>query len=197
MQSSPKTPSAETRVRAFPPTRFIVLLALAILLVACFVVTWQTRGVMAHLPSRTGRGESGPSASLVDTSPWTTAQTLAGMAATAEEKEYSRQAEHLADHSVDQAFAAALRESNLESQQRTLTGDALALSQKVSELKQFVAQDQQTVNQLTAAAKSAKPGAADDNSADDSDLGIAKAQLNLDSDQLADLTQVLAGGGGR
>ncbi len=191
MQSSPKTPSAETRVRAFPPTRFIVLLALAILLVACFVVTWQTRGVMAHLPSRTGRGESGPSASLVDTSPWTTAQTLAGMAATAEEKEYSRQAEHLADHSVDQAFAAALRESNLESQQRTLTGDALALSQKVSELKQFVAQDQQTVNQLTAAAKSAKPGAADDNSADDSDLGIAKAQLNLDSDQLADLTQAL------
>lgn len=175
----------------FPPARFIVLLALAILLVACFVATWQTRGVMAHLPSHTGKGGSGQSASLVDTSPWTTAQTLAGMAATAEEKEYARQAERLADHSVDQAFAAALREANLVSQQRTLTGDALALSQNVNELKQFVTQDQQTVNQLTPAAKPGKPGAADDNSADDSDLDIAKAQLNLDSDELADLTQAL------
>lgn len=192
MQPFPKSPSAEAKVSVFPETRLILLFGLAILLVACCVVAWETRGVMAHLPSRTAQpGSAGRGASLVDITPWTTAQTLTGMAVTAEEKEYARQVERLADHSVDQAFAAALRESKLEVQQRALTGDALALSQKVDQIKQFVSQDQQTVNQLSAAAKAAKPGAPDDDSADDSDLGIAKAQLNLDSDQLADLTQSL------
>lgn len=147
---------------------------------------------MAHLPSRSGQpGSAGQGATLVDTSSWTTARTLAGMAVTAEEKEYARQAERLADHSVDQAFAAALRESNLESQQRTLTGDALAISQKVDQIKQFVAQDQQAVNNLAAAAKETKPNAANSNAADDSDLGIAQAQLDLDTSELADLTQSL------
>jgi len=192
MQSSPDPPSAEARGRVFPRTRFIVLLSLTILLVACFVVAWETRDVMVHLPSRAGQpGSTAQNASLVDTSPWTTAQTLAAMAATAEEKEYAREAEHLADHSVDQAFAAALRRANLETQQGSLTGAALALSQKVNELKQFVAQDQEAVNRLAASAKGAKPGAADDNTEDDPDLGIAKAQLNLDSDELAELAQSL------
>ena len=189
MQSSPSVSSPEGNALAFPRTRLIVLFGLAILLAACFVAAWETRGVMAHLPSRSGRSNS--AATLVDTSPWTTAQTLAGMAVTVEEKEYARQAERLADRSVDQAFAAALRESSLDSQQRSLTGKALALSQRVDRLKQFVAQDQATADRLTAAAKGAKPSATSDNAPDDSDLGIAKAQLNLDNDQLADLTQVL------
>ena len=146
---------------------------------------------MANLPSRNGHAGSSGKAALVDTSPWLTAQTLAGMAVTAEEKEYAREAERLADHSVDQAFAAALRESNLEAQQRTLTGGALALSQRVSQLKQFVAQDQQAVNQLTASAKGAKPDTGNGGEPDNPELGIAKAQLNLDSDELADLEQEL------
>lgn len=127
----------------------------------------------------------------MDLSPWQTAQTLAALAVTAEEKEYARQAERLADHSVDQAFAAALRQANLEAQQRTLTGEALALSQKVAQLQQFVAQDQQALNRATASAKAAKPGEAAGGDEDDSDVGIAKAQLQLDSDELADLTQEL------
>jgi small-conductance mechanosensitive channel len=192
MQSAPNRPSAEAQGRVFTRTRVFLLLGIVVLLVACFAVTWETRGVMAHLPSRTRQpGSRGQSATLVDTTPWTTAQTLTGMAATAEEKQYAREAERLADHSVDQAFAAALREANLETQQRTLTGPALAISQKVSELKQFVAQDQQAVNQLAATAKGAKSDSAGDNAADDSDLGIAKAQLDLDSSELADLTEAL------
>ena len=187
MPSPPAFPLPEGKARPLPRIRLIVFLGLATLLIVCFVVAWETRGAMAHLPSRAGQA----AATLVDTSPWTTAETLAGMAVTAEEKEYARQAERLADHSVDQAFAAALRKANLESQQRTLSGNALALSKRVDQLKQFVAQDQETVNQLTAAAKAAMPGSATDDQTSDSDLGIARAQLNLDSDQLSDLTAAL------
>lgn len=195
MSSSPHSP-LERRSRVFPQARLIVLAGLAVLLIVCFIAAWRTRGAMAALPSR-GTGQAGPGSSnelstgLVDVTSWQTAQTLAGLAVTAEEKEYAQDAERLADHSVDQAFAAALRESNLETQQRALTGNAQALSQKVAQLQQFVAQDQETVNGLAAVAKGAKPSAANSGEEDDSDLGIANAQLQLDKDQLADLTEAL------
>ena len=195
MSSSPH-PSVERRARVFPRARLIVFAGLVILLIVCVIAGWQTRGAMSALPSRgaeqAGSGSSNERrVSLVDVSPWQTAQTLAGMAVTAEEKEFAREAERLADHSVDQAFAAALRESNLETQQRTLTGNALALSQKVEQLKQFVAQDQQAVDGLTAAAKGTKPSASSGNEDDNSDFSIANAQLQLDKDQLADTTAAL------
>src|SRR6202044_2852208 len=90
--------------------------------------------------------------SLVDLQPWQTAQALAPLAVTAEENEYARDAERLADHEVDQAFAGALRQARLETQRRTLTGDALALSQKVTQLEQLKQQDQALVDSLTAQA---------------------------------------------
>jgi len=65
---------------------------------------------MAHLPLRKGQGKASRpltgTESLVDTSPWQTAQALAPLAVTAEEVEYAHQAEKLADHAVDQAFAS-------------------------------------------------------------------------------------------
>ncbi len=180
----------------FTRTRLILLLISAVLLVVCLVVAWETRDAITHLPFRSGQEASksytDAGAEIVDLSPWQTAQALATLAVTAEEKEYARDAERLADHSVDQAFAAALREASLEAQQRVLSGTALALSQKVTQLQQFVAQDQVTVNRLTDAAKSAKPGSESADVSDDSELGIAQAQLQLDSDELSDLTQVLA-----
>ena len=81
---------------------------------------------------------------IVDLSPWQTAQMLAALAVTAEETEFAREAEHLADHEVDQAFAAALRQATIQAQHRNLTGDALALSKRVDQLQQLVNQDQAT-----------------------------------------------------
>ena len=46
---------------------------------------------------------------------------LAGQAISAEEQEMAREAERLADHEVDQAFAMALRQAEMET--RVLTGD--------------------------------------------------------------------------
>ena len=135
---------------------------------------------MANLASlKAGGGGSGES--LVDLSPWQTAQTLASLAVTSEEKEYAREAEHLADHEVDQAFAAALRAAELQTRQRVLTGEALALSQRVAELEQEIRQDRLLVEQLKA--KSAGQGAAGAGAGSDA-LEMATAQLGLDTDEL-------------
>ena len=122
----------------------------------------------------------------MDLTPWQTAQTLAALAVTAEEIEYARGALRLADHEVDQAFAAALRQATIQAKHRVLSGEALALAQKVDQLQQVVNQDQAAVRQLTPA-----PGTKPSDS-DDSDLEIAKAQLQLDSDQLDDAQEDVA-----
>jgi len=116
------------------------------------------------------------------------------LAITAEEKEHASEAERLADHEVDQAFASALRLASIRAQHLNLTGDALSLSQKVEQLQQTVKEDQATVDSLN---RAAHPQAAPEQGAaqpagDDDDLEVAKAQLGLDSDQLADAQEELA-----
>jgi small-conductance mechanosensitive channel len=172
--------------------RFVAVVVLLALLVLCVAFSWTTRDAMAHLPflnqEKEASGVAGNQKNLVDLRPWQTAEALAPLAVTAEENDYARQAEHLADHEVDQAFASALRKANLKAQHSTFTGEALALSQKVEQLKQLVAEDQAQVQRLTSSLSStaalAKPGKVPD--ADNDDLEIAKAQLGLDSDELAD-----------
>ncbi|MDQ2839553.1 MAG: mechanosensitive ion channel family protein [Acidobacteriota bacterium] len=117
-----------------------------------------------------------PQKTLVDETPWSTAQALTAMAVTREELGLARDAELLADHDVDQAFAAALRKATL--QQKTKTSEALDAQQHVAEMEAAVAADQAAVTQLT-------PKGGDD-------LDLAKAQLDLDQDQLADARADLA-----
>src|SRR5580704_16655614 len=95
----------------------------AVLLVLCLLLTWWTRGSMSHLPFRQGRGGAGSRNTLVDQRPWQTVESIAPLAVSAEEQSLAREAERLADHDVDQAFALALRQASLQS--HTLTGDAL------------------------------------------------------------------------
>jgi small-conductance mechanosensitive channel len=174
-------------------TRTILLFVLTGLLVVCFVFLWTTRGAMENLAflRQQGGGTVGASVgrkSLVDVSTFQTAQALAALAVTAEETEYAHDAERLAGHEVDQAFGAALRKARLQAEHRKLTGEALTLSQKVAQLQQLVAQDQALVQSLTVAsnapAQKIKSGASP--SGDSDDLEVAKAQLGLDSDELAD-----------
>lgn len=168
-------------------TRLISLIALAALMVLCLISIWLTRGAMVELAFlRSPKGAA--SQSLVDTRPWQTAQTLASLAVSSEEQEYAREAEHLADHEVDQAFAAALRSAELETSSRVLTGPALALSQRVTQLRQEIAQDKSLVEQIKAAsAPGAKTnGNAAAPAAGGDALQVAQAQLGLDSDELAD-----------
>ena len=154
-------------------------------LLLCLVGTVMTRGVMEHLPflhgQTTGWNATPRSNGIVDQRPWQTAKTLAPLAVSAEELEYAREAERLADHEVDQAFAQSLRQASAET--RELTGESLALQKRVTELEQTVRQDQGQVSSLTA--KTAAASTPDD-------LAVAKAQLSLDQDELSDAMEDLA-----
>jgi len=166
---------------------YVLIALLLAALIVCLIVSWANRGVMANLAFLRGHGET-HGETLVDVSPWQTAQALASVAVTAEENDYARQAEHLADHEVDQAFAAALRSAELQMQRTTLTGQALATQQRITQLQQEVAQDQAAVDRLKpAAGATPKPasGSASAATAPD-DLEVAEAQLGLDKDELSD-----------
>jgi small-conductance mechanosensitive channel len=183
------TPEGDANQPVLDKARITSLVVLSVLFVLCVSFSWTTRDSMAHLPFLNRKGSAaalaGSNKTLVDLRPWQTAEALAPLAVTAEENEYAQQAEHLADHEVDQAFASALRQANLKAQRRTFTGQALVLSQKVEQLKQLVAQDQAQVDSLAPSpAIRAKPG--EQPAADSDDLEVAKAQLGLDSDELDD-----------
>jgi small-conductance mechanosensitive channel len=161
--------------------------ALAVV-VLCFVGSFATRGVMEHLSflqgQKTGWNAAPKSYGIVDQRPWQTAKTLAALAVSAEELELAREAERLADHEVDQAFAQSLRQASAET--RHLTGEALALQQRANSLQQMVKEDQERV-----AAPTPKGGPGEASPAGD-DLEVAKAQLGLDQDELADSMEDLA-----
>ena len=166
-------------------------------LVLCLLGSFATRGVMENLPFLHGQ-KAGWNAvprpyGIVDQRPWQTAKTLAALAVSAEELQLAREAERLADHEVDQNFAQSLRQASAETRQ--LTGDALALQQRVTELQQTVKEDQARIAALTAKAGAAASGAAGSAAAvgpTADDLDVAKAQLSLDQDELSDSMEDLA-----
>jgi small-conductance mechanosensitive channel len=165
--------------------------------VLCLVGSFMTRGVMEHLPFLHGQGTGWNAVprptGIVDQRPWTTAKTLAPLAVSAEELEYAREAGRLADHEVDQAFAQSLRQASAET--RELTGEALALQQRVTELQQTVKEDQQRIADLTPKASPNAGGVAASPipvGAPGDDLEVAKAQLSLDQEELADSMDDLA-----
>ncbi|SNT41275.1 Small-conductance mechanosensitive channel [Granulicella rosea] len=172
--------------------RIAIAAALAVLLVG-LAGSYLTRGVMEHL-SFLGGGQTGWSGEpvphgIVDQRPWQTAETLAGLAVSAEEKELAREAERLADHEVDQAFSQSLRQASAET--RPLKGEALRLQQRVNELQQTVKDDQAKVTALTPKVAAA-PAAGDAAPQEGDDLDVAKAQLGLDQNELADSLEDLA-----
>jgi small-conductance mechanosensitive channel len=167
----------------------LVLILLGVLAVA-LTGAFLTRGVMAHLPFLQAKKGNWTGAyvarGIVDQRPWQTAATLAPLAQSAEERELAREIERLADHEVDQAFSQSLRQASLE--KPILSGKALALQQRVTELQETIKNDEARIASLTART-SARPVGAISN---DNDLEIAKAQLGLDQNELNDAIEDLA-----
>ena len=185
MATSPTSPTSRPAAPAplFGRTRVIFLGTLAALFFICLAFSWNTR-----VPLRGSSGKPGARRVIVDLSPWQTAQTLSALAVTAEEGELAQDALRLGDHAVDQAFASALRQAALQSAHRPDTPEVRAALKKVQDLQDLVAQDQLIVDSLSAAlvpkstnGKAAQP---DPDIADD--LDVSKAQLTLDSSELAD-----------
>ena len=134
--------------------RFLSLLVLLGGLILCLAFSWTTRDALAHLPflkiqkTQHGAGASSQT-TLVDLHPWQIAQALAPLAVSKEEEEFAHEAERLADHEVNQAFAASLRQAS--ERRLTPTGEALELSQKVAQLQETAKEDQAQVRSLTPA----------------------------------------------
>jgi len=153
--------------------RFLSLVALFLVLAICLAFTWTTRDAMAHLPFLKGGAGTSTQTTLVDLHPWQIAQALAPLAVSREEEEYAHEAERLADHEVNQAFAASLRQAG--EQHAATTGEAVELSKRVAQLQQMVKEDEDRV----------RPSAGED-------LKVAQAQLDLDEDDLKDAQGDLA-----
>jgi hypothetical protein len=111
--------------------KIAVAVSLAVLAL-CIIGSFMTRGVMEHLPflhaQKAGWGGAAVPRGIVDQRPWQAAETLATLAVSAEERELAREAERLADHEVDQAFAQSLRQASAET--RELKGEALTLQRQ-------------------------------------------------------------------
>ena len=162
--------------------RFLSLLVLLAVLVLCIAFSWTTRDAMVHLPFLKGQNRPTLSAStpttIVDLHPWQIAQALTPLAVSREEVEYAHEAERLADHEVNQAFATSLRQAG--AQHLAPTGEAVELSKTVAQLQQTTKEDKERVRSLTPA-----PGGSA-SAGDGDDLKIAQAQLDLDVDELND-----------
>src|SRR6266576_5370182 len=164
--------------------RIVIVLIMLIVLGVTLAGAFLTRGVMADLPFLQARKGSWTGAyvplGIVDQRPWQTAATLAALAQSAEEKKLARDAERLADHEVDQAFSQSLRQASLE--KPNLSGNGLALQQRVTDLQEIIKNDEARIASLTAGGGTRSAGAVSNGS----DLEIAKAQLGLDQNELND-----------
>jgi small-conductance mechanosensitive channel len=128
---------------------------------------------------------------LVDDQPLLTAQRLATLAATPDEREFAKNALRLSDHEVDMAFAAALHQAAehappVPAAARPILANVQSTQQRVKAKEQEVARLKQLVSK---ADESAKPALEDK-------LELAQATLEVDQEDLEALHQELIRAGG-
>ncbi|MDR3700605.1 MAG: mechanosensitive ion channel [Candidatus Sulfopaludibacter sp.] len=156
---------------------------LASVLLAVCLLAWLETG-------NTGSAVSGKKAAnsqaVVDDSLLRTAREMAAMADTPEEQDDAREALHLADHALDQAFATALRQA--QEAPPPASADLRELNAQIDRLKSAIAADATRVAQLT------KDAAANEEAGEQ--LQLAAAQKTLDTDELDDAEQDRARQGG-
>jgi len=128
---------------------------------------------------------------LVDQSPLKTAQQLAQLATLPEERPLAQEALRLADYEVDLAFAAALHEA--AEHPPVLNAEAKEIQARLQKTQNLLKNDQPRVPQL-AAAEAQASGEKKEILGDELDL--AKAQLELDQDEVDDAKQDLIRAGG-
>ena len=128
---------------------------------------------------------------LVDQRPLQTAQRMAALAATPEEQAIAHEAEKVGDHEVDLAFFDKLR--SVEENPPKLSPEAKDLTDRKNKAELALKEDQESIAQLTRKLAAA-PEAQKDNLQDQID--VAKAQVDLDQDELDDAAEDLEQSGG-
>ena len=138
-----------------------------------------------------GRRTAATQHPLVDQRPLQTAQKMAAMASTPQEQALAHEAEKAGDHEVDLAFFDALRSA--QQNPPPLSAEAKEISARKIKAEQTVKEDQESVVQLTKKLATA-PDSQKDNLQDQVD--VAKAQTDLDQDELDDANEDLEQAGG-
>ena len=168
--------------------------ALLVLLALAGYGLWQTRPAAGALPrsARTALAPAQPDGLLaIDQSTLITAQKLSLLATSPEERALAQSAVQSADHELDIAFAAALRQ--IESHPPLLSAEAQKIEARLLKSQKLLEADQATVAQLTASL--AHASGAQLSSLQDQ-LDLAKSQVELDQDEVEEANQDLAAAGG-
>jgi small-conductance mechanosensitive channel len=150
-------------------------------------------GQPASTPAMNAKTASGGAAQapIVDQTPLLTAQRLAQMPASTEEKPFAEEALRLGDHEMDLAFAAAVRDA--EEHPPVLSAEAKEIQARLQQSERAVEADKAEIARLTAAYEKAS---ADKKDALDDQLDVAKATQELDQDEADDAKQDLIRSGG-
>lgn len=171
-------------------SQWIIVNALLLLVVAAIagllMTTPQPRGVTVG-SSAIGNEK----ARLVDQRPLQTARRMAALRSTPDEQPLATEVLRIADHEVDLAFADALRNATEHPPQ--LSPQAKEINARINHSQAAVNADQAQVARLTALVASARPRDEDNLQ---QQLDLAKAQQELDQDELDDAKADLARTGG-
>ncbi len=167
--------------------------AIIILIIVGFTLYafWHTNQPLLSGASNGKPAPSTSSSSLVDQSPLKTAQQLALLASTSEERTLAQEALRISDYEVDLAFDTALREARLHPP--ALTPETKEIADRLQKAQRLLNEDQDRVKQFTdllaKAPESKKP-------AIQVDLVQAQADLELDQDEVDDAKEDLIRAGG-
>src|SRR2546421_267723 len=174
--ASRRTKIERRPLRAMKTKRRIAAIVLLLLLGAVAYGLFRT-GQPASAPAMNTKAEYGGAAQapIVDHTPLLTAQRLAQMPTSAEEKPFAEEALRLGDHEMDLAFAAAVRDA--EEHPPVLSAEAKEIQARLQQAERAEEVDKAELARLTAAYEKA---GADKKDALDDQLDVAKAQLELD-----------------
>jgi small-conductance mechanosensitive channel len=167
--------------------------AIVIVLLVGFTIYgfWKTRKPSPPAAATGLNSTEAPETALVDQSPLQTAQQLAQLATTHDERTLAQEALRLADFDVDQAFDNALRRARLHPP--PLSPEAKECEARLQKAEKLVEADHGRAKQLSE--QLAKAGEAKKDVLQ-ADLIQAQADLDLDQDEVDDAKEDLIRAGG-
>jgi len=179
-------------MRALQKTAATVLLASLAAALYGIWATWQPPPPELGRQEPTALEATGVDESIaVDERTLRRAQRLSALATAPEELQHAQAATQLADHELDVAFAAALRQ--IEAHPPVLSPEAQKIAERLQSSQKQMEADQAQVDQLTRslaqAADAQKSGLQDR-------LDLVQSQLELDKDEVAAANQDLLQAGG-
>ena len=169
------------------PLDKITLAVIGLLLAAAVAAYVSTNSPDTTSPSHSDAAAAG---AIVDRRPFRTAQRVAALAETRDERDLAREAVRLGDHSIDLAFTIALLEAAEHPPQ--LTAETKAIQARIDSTRRLIADDSAHLAQV--ARGRARSGAAADRA--ETDRELANAQLELHRGELADAKDDLIRAGG-